>query len=163
MLNIIIIVLILAGLAVHRYLSAFWEQGQLPYSMGFLLFGNFFALTYLVSFIWMVGVVEGIIVSLLCYFQAVYSAGLWVFSLPWLISMNKNISIPRVNPSVYGSFPFLIIITAALTAVNFFASQYRSMWELIGENYRTTVFAFVGVLIIGNVARLAIMSKIVKE
>lgn len=101
MMNIAVIILVLIGLVVHRYLSGFWEQGQLPYSMGFLFFANLFALVYLVSFIWMFGIIGGIITTLLCYFQIVYSAGLWVFSIPGLINMHKsldNFQIPKVNP-----------------------------------------------------------------
>lgn len=163
MLNIVIIVLILVGLTVHRHLSFFWEEGILPYSFGFLFFANSFALTYLVSFVWMFGVVAGIIVALLCYLQVVYSVGLWVFSLPWLISMQKNSTLPRVNPLVYGGFSFLVMIIAALTVVNFFVSPYKSMWEIIGEDVWTPVLVFAGILIVGNLARVAIMSRMVKE
>ena len=151
MLNVIIIVLILIGLIVHRYLSTFWEQGQLPYSMGFLFFANFFALTYLVSFIWIFGITGGIVVALLCYLQIVYSAGLWVFALPGLISMHKSLDdliIPKVNPLAYGGFSFLVIIVAILTGINFFVSTYKSMWELMGENIWTPILIFIGIIVL---------------
>lgn len=157
---------ILLGLIVHRYLSGFWEQRQLPHSMGFLFFAHFFALTYLVSFVWMFGILGGIVVALLCFLQVVYSAGLWVFSLPGLVSMRKsldNYTIPRVNLMVYGGFSFLVIIVAILTVVNFFISPYKSMWELIGENIWTPILIFLGILVVGNVGRVAVMSKFLKE
>jgi len=166
MLNIAIIVFILFGLIVHRYLTTFWEQGQLPYSMGFLFFANSFALTYLVSFIWMFGIIGGIVVALLCFLQVVYSAGLWVFSLPGLISMHKsldNFTIPKVNPLVYGGFSFIVIIVAILTVINFFVSPYKSMWELMGENVWTPILIFLGILVVGNIGRVAVMSKFMKE
>jgi hypothetical protein len=130
MLNVVIIVFILLGLTIHRYLTAFWEQGLLPYSLGFLVFANFFALTYLVSFVWMFGMVAGVVVFLLCYLQVVYSAGLWVFSLPGLISRYRATTIPRVNRLVYGNFSLIVMIIAALTVMNFFVSPYKSMWEM---------------------------------
>jgi hypothetical protein len=157
MLNIAIIILILLGLIVHRYLSTFWEQRQLPYPMGFLFFANSFALIYLVNFIWMFGVIGGIVVALLCFLQILYSAGLWVFLLPGLISMHKsfdNFEVPKVNPLVYGGF---------LTAINFFVSPYKSMWELMGDNVWRPILIFLGILVIGNIARVTVMSKFMKE
>ncbi len=166
MLSITIIVFILIGLIVHRHLTAFWEQGMLPYSMGFLLFANSFALIYLVSFIWMFGIIGGIVVALLCYLQVVYCAGLWVFLLPVLISWQKsldNFTIPKVNPLVCGRFSFLVIIVAILTVINFFASPYKSMWELMGENVWTHILIFIGILVIGNVGRVAVLPKFTKK
>lgn len=166
MLNITIIILILLGLIVHRYLTTFWEQGQLSYSMGFLFFANSFALIYLVSFIWMFGIIGGVIIALLCFLQIIYTAGLWVFSLPGLISMHKsinNFTIPKVNSLAYGGFSFLVIIVAILTAINFFVSPYKSMWELMGDNVWTPLVIFIGILVIGNIARVAVMSKFMKK
>lgn len=61
------------------------------YSFGFLFFANSFAVTCLASFVWMFGTVAGVVVFLLlCYLQVVYSAGLWVFSLSWLIAMHRD-------------------------------------------------------------------------
>jgi len=163
MMNITIIVLILIGLTIHRYLSSFWEQGMLPYSIGFILFANLFAILYLVAFIWMFGSVAGIIISVLAYFQVVYSTGLWVFSLPWLVSMHRNIAVPRVNPMVYGGFSFLVIVLGVLTAANFFISQYMSIWDVLGHNYKMAALVFVVVLILGNIVRVSVMSKLMKE
>lgn len=166
MLNITIIIVILLGLIVHRYLTTFWEQRQLPYPMGFLFFANSFALIYLVSFIWMLGIIGGTVVALLCFLQVVYSAGLWVFFLPGLISMHKsldNFTISKVNPFVYGGFSFLVIIVAILTVINFFVSPYKSMWEFMGENVWPPIIIFLGILVVGNIARVAVMSKFMKE
>jgi len=134
--------------------------------MGFLFFANSFALIYLVSFIWMFGITGGIVVALLCFLQIVYSAGLWVFSLPGLISMHKsldNFTIPKVNPLIYGGFSFLVIIVAILTVINFFVSPYKVIWELMGENVWTPILIFIGILVIGNVGRAAVMSKFMKK
>jgi hypothetical protein len=134
--------------------------------MGFLLFANSFAITYLVSFIWMFGIIGGIVVALLCFLQVVYSAGLWVFSLPGLISMHKsldNFTIPKVDPLVYGGFPFIVIVVAILTLINFFVSPYKSMWELTGENVWTLILIFFGILVAGNIGRVAVMSKFMKK
>ncbi|MCX5718244.1 MAG: hypothetical protein NTW44_08110 [Nitrospirae bacterium] len=134
--------------------------------MGFLFFVYSFALIYLVSFIWMFGIIGGIVVALLCFLQVVYSAGLWVFSLPVLISMHKsldNFTIPKVNPLVYGGFSFTVIIVAILTVINFFVSPYKSMWELMRENVWTPILIFLGILVAGNIGRVAVMSKFMKK
>jgi len=167
MLDIIIIVLILIGLTVHRYLTTFWEQGRLPYSAGFTRFANLFALIYLVSFIWMFGAVAGIIVSILCYFQIVYSAALWLFLLPFLLSMygtHRNFTTPpQVNPFIYGGFSFIVIILGVLTIANFFISEYKSILELSDGNFWTLVLSFLAILIVGNVVRIVIMSKLARK
>jgi len=184
MLSISIIAIILVGLTVHRYLSGFYEQGMLPYPNGFLAFANFFAFAYLVSFIWMFGIVAGIIVALMCFFQVPYHAVLWVFVIiPNLLNkraarnIRKNPSynkfkmyalhspgsaryIPfalkrRMNLLVYGGFCILPLIVAVLTAVNFFVSPYKIMWILIRKDFGTIMFVFAGVLFVGNVARVA--------
>ena len=161
--NFIIIGLILTALTVHRYLTSFWEQGTLPYPFGFIIFVILFMVTCFVNFVWMFGALAGIGVFLLCILQAVYSAGLWIFLLPWLIKMQNDQNIPKVNLSAYASFPFLVVAIAALTILNFFVSSYQSMWHSLGENVWTAILVFLGVLILGNVARVHIMSKIVKE
>ncbi len=163
MLNVIIIVLVLVGLTVHRYLSTFWEKNEIPYPMGFTLLANLFALIYLVGYIWMFGVVAGVIVSILCYFQIVFSAFLWVFLLPWLVSTLRrnfsNLSIallcpPEVNPFVYGGFSYLVIIVGVLVVLNLLVSEYKSMWNLIGDNYWPVALVSLGVLVVGNIVRL---------
>lgn len=163
MLDIIIIVLILVGLTVHRYLSAYWEEEMLPYSWGFLTLVNLFAILYLLNFIWMFGLLAGIIISVLSYFQVVYSAGLWIFSIPWLLKVHRSPTFPPVNPMIYGGFSYLVIILGMLTTVNFFISQYMSIWKSIGHNYKMSVIIFFVVLTVGNIARVAVMSKFMKE
>jgi len=74
MLSFIILFLILIGIAFHHNLSSFWEQGRMPYSGGFLFFSKFFHLIYLSNFIWFLGVLPGIIISALCFFDVIYSS-----------------------------------------------------------------------------------------
>jgi tetratricopeptide (TPR) repeat protein len=143
MLEIIIIVLILVGLTVHRYLSAYWEEEMLPYSWGFLFFANLFAILYLINFIWLFGLLPGIIISVLIYFQIVYSAGFWIFLIPWLQKVHRSPTFPQVNPMVYGGFSLLIIILGVLTAVNFFFSKYKSLWKSLGYNYKILALIFL--------------------
>jgi len=159
MLNLVILGLILVGLTVHRYLTVYWEQRMLPYSFGFTFFVKIFALTCLVSFVWMFGAVAGVVIFLLCLLQVVYSAGLWIFSLPWLIAMERKQSIPSVNLLVYGGFSYLVMGIVVLTAANFFVSSYGSAWDALGDHVWTAVLVFIGVLLLGNVARISIMSK----
>ena len=108
----------------------------------------------------------GVIAALLCFLQIVHSACLWIFSVPGLISMHKSLDdlkIPKANPLVYGGFSFLVIIVAILTAINFFVSPYKSMWNLIGGNSQGFVLIFLAVLVPSNMARLAVMKQFIKE
>lgn len=159
MLNIIIIVLILLGLLVHRYLTTFYEQGRLPYSMGFTMFATVFWIIYSASFIWMFGIVGGIIVTLLCFFQILHVSILWIFSVPGLIQIYKNRDIPRLNPLIYGGFSYLILLIAILTVVNFFVSPYKSMLEIIGDDLWPSILVFIGIVVVGNIARVITLSK----
>jgi hypothetical protein len=164
--NTIIIALILIVITLHRYLSAFWEQGMLPYSFGLLIFTYFFYITYAISFIWMFGAVAGIVISLLCLFQIVYSSALWVFSLPWLVKMNNSnplYSIPEVDIWVYGGYSILVMSVLALTVLNFFIPPYKSMWAVIGQNTQTKAFVFLGILFVGNITRVFVLSKLLKK
>lgn len=165
MLNLIILLLILVILLVHRYLSSYWEQGTLPYSMGFLLFANFFIFLYLINFIWMFGFLLGIIITILAMSQIIFATLLWPFMIPKLMKLNSSSysEILRVNPSIYSSFPFLIIVLIVLTILNFFLSIYGQLSESIFRVFDNNIFAlvlsiFIFVLV-SNFLRIYVLSK----
>jgi len=68
----------------------------------------------------------------------------------------------RVNPFIYGGFSFLVMFLGVLTAVNFFVSPYMSIWGLMGENTMMYAIIFLVVLILGNLGRVAIMSRLIE-
>ena len=76
---------------------------------------------------------------------------------------HRNFTIPQVNPFIYGGFSFIVIILGVLTIANFFISEYKSILELSDGNYWILVLSFLAILIVGNVARIVIMSKLVRE
>jgi len=168
MLSIIIFTLIIVGLIIHRYLTNFWEQGMLPYAMGFLMFANILSIIYLVNFIWMFGFVLGIIITALTFFQIVFASFLWPFLLPQLISIHKDqpssklfSKLTNVNPFIYGSFSFLVIGLGLLTIINFFVSDYASLTKTIVDffdgNYIAPIFWIVSIAIISNIIRIYIL------
>ncbi|MBU0974193.1 hypothetical protein KKD03_00635 [Patescibacteria group bacterium] len=167
MLDLIILFLILIGLVTHRYLTNFWEQGMLPYAMGFLTFANIFIVIYLVNFVWIFGLVVGVAIFLFTFLQIVYASFLWPFLLPQLISIHKKPTIPKVNPLVYGSWSYIIIGLGLLTMVNFFVSDYasltKSIVELFGGSYITPIIWIVGIAILSNIIRSFILSKYLKK
>lgn len=166
MLDIIIIFLIFVGLITHRYLTEFWEQGILPYSMGFLTFANFFTVIYLINFIWMFGILVGIGVFLLTIFQIIYGSYLWPFLLP-LINIHKKPTITKVNPFIYGAWLYVVIGVGLLTVLNFFVSDYGSLLnnikELFDNNYATLAFWLIGTMIAGNLIRSYVLSRYMKQ
>ena len=151
---------------IFRYLDGFWEQGSLPYPIALSFFSNIFVLMYFASFIWMLGIIGGVIISLLCLFQIVHSTFLWCFLLPNLIRTFKCLDsrvIPKVNTLVYGGFSYLVIILMILTGVNFFVSPYKSMWRLIEKNIWTPILIFMFILVVGNIVRVIVMSRFLKN
>jgi len=167
MLDIIILFLILVGLVIHRYLTSFWEQGMLSYSMGFLTFANIFTVIYLINYIWIFGLAVGIAIFLLTFFQVIYGSFLWPFLLPQLISIHKRTTIPKVSTLVYGSWSYIVICLGLLTIVNFFVSDYASLAsniiEFLGGSYITPALWLVGTMILANLIRSYIMSKYLKN
>jgi len=170
MLGLIILILIVVGLITHRYLTNFWEQGTLPYAMGFLMFANIFLIIYLVNFIWMFGFILGIIITALTFFQIVFASFLWPFLLPQLISIYKDqptsrlfLKLTKVNPFIYNSFSFLVIGLGLLTIINFFISDYASLTKTIVEffdgNIITPVFWIICIAVISNIIRSYVLSK----
>ena len=163
MINLIILILIVAGLVIHRYLTAFWEQRMLPYPMGFLTFANMFTVIYLINFVWVFGFIVGVAVFLLTFFQIIYSSFLWPFLLPQLVSIHKKPTIPKANPLVYGLWSYIVIGLGILTIVNFIVSDYaslkKSIVEFFGGSYITPALWLVGVMVVANLIRSYILSR----
>ena len=174
MINLIILILIVAGLIIHRYLTTFWEHGMLPYAMGFLMFANIFSIIYLVNFIWMFGFVVGVIIAVLTFFQIVFASFLWPFLLPQLMSVHKKQApsklfskLTNVSQITYGSWSFLIIGLGLLTIINFFVSDYASLTKTIvaffDGNYITPILWVIGIALISNVIRSYALSKFLEK
>ena len=173
MLNIIILFTILIGLIIHRYSTFFWEQGMLPYSMGFLMFANLFVVLYLINFIWIFGIIIGIIISILTFFQITYSTLLWPFLLPWLIKINKQLSpwprtfkrpiIPKTNILAYGLWSYVVLGLAILTILNFLISDYMSLSETTIKLFNENYILLVVVIIVSNFIRNYIMKKFISS
>lgn len=170
MLNLIILILILIGLIVHRHLTPHWEQGRLPYAMGFLTLANLFWIIYLVNFIWIFGLVLGIIIFALTFSQVIYTSFLWLFLLPNVISINKDqpspqlwVKLTTVNPLIYSSFFLIVVGLGLLMIVNFFVSDYASLKILIVEylngNYLRPILWIVGIAVVSNIMRIFVLSK----
>ncbi len=163
MINIIILILILVGLVMHRYLTTFWEQGLLPYHFGFLIFAHLFALIYLVSYIWMFGLLVGVVCFILSYFQIIYGSYLWLFLLSWLTNIYRKPVMPKVNLIIYGGWSFLIIGLGILTVLNFFISDYTSLLKNIlkslNNNYTLFGSLLIGSMVIGNIIRIYLLKK----
>jgi len=167
MLDIIILILILVGLVIHRYLTSFWEQGMLPHAMGFLTFTNIFTALYFVNFVWVFGFVAGIVIFLLTFLQIIYASFLWPFLLPQLLSNHKKPTLPKVNLIAYSSWSYIVIGLGLLTVVNFFVSDYasltKSIVESFGGSYITPTFWIIGITVLSNIVRSYALSKFFNE
>ncbi|MFH1349278.1 MAG: hypothetical protein ABIH58_06645 [Patescibacteria group bacterium] len=165
--NILILSLIVIGLVIHRYLTAYWENGILPYSAGFLMFANLFLLVQIVSFIWIFGFLLGVAVFLLTLFQIIYASYLWPFLLPGQIRMHKKFAMPTVNQFVYAIWPYIVMATGLLTIANFFVSDYGSLTDLILESINGDIgllfLVIVGSMAVGNIARSICLKKLLNS
>jgi len=162
MFNYAIITVVLLGLSIHRYLSAYRENQLLPYSMGFDVLSIIFVVLYTVSFIWMFGIIPGIVVSGLCFFQVINSSFLWIFGIPGLIRMNRNKEFPKVNAFKYGSYFFVVTSLLIMVIINFVITSYKAMWYTIAENLWIILAGFGGIVVMGNLFRLLAMRRIVR-
>lgn len=153
MLNILIVLSIVVGLVAHRYLSTFWENHALPYPGGFLIFSNLFVVVYSIGLIWMFGIFSGLLLAAGCFFQLVYSSVLWIFSIPWVLKINKATTLPRVNWMVLGGFSYLVIFLSCLVLINFFSSSYGMLDNLERNDLLAFWRYFALFAILGNIAR----------
>ena len=163
MLNIAILILIIVGLIIHRHLTMYLELGFLPYSFGFLWFANIFAILYLVNLIWMFGLLAGVVIAALTFFQIPHSAALWIFLVPSLLMMQKKRAITSVNQIIYGGWSYIVMLLGALTIVNFFVSGYKAVWEYLDHNYKAFALIFFVIVVVGNMIRIFVMSKFLKS
>ena len=170
MISVIILILILFGLVIHRYLNTFWEIGNLPYPGGFTIFATLFIALYLINYIWLFGFLVGIVIFILTLFQIIFSSFLWPFLLPSVMNMHKKPSTllfldpPKVNPFIYGIWSFIIIVLGGLTILNFFISDYGYLLieveESLNYNYKTAIILLAGSMILGNLIRIYIMKRL---
>lgn len=165
--DILILIVICIGLIIHRHLSVFWEAGTLSYTHGFTLFVMIFTITYLANFIWIFGIIIGLILSALTFFQIIHSAFLWPFLLPGLIKINRKKDITSLlhkqHPKfwIYGGWTYLIIGLIILTVINFFVGNYSSftiriLESLKGNIFQLAIYLVIG-LVVGNLLRILTM------
>lgn len=100
---------------IHKFLSIFWEQGNLPYNFGFTLFYMIFIISVAINSVHYFGWVSGIILTLLIISGIIYNLYLMpIFS----IFLNVYIKIPGNfckdaiswgRPLVFNNFAYLIL------------------------------------------------------
>lgn len=170
--SIFILILICLLLVLHRYLSAFFEQGNLPYANGFLVFFKVFIVLVIVNLIWIFGIVPGLILSLLTFFQVIFSAFLWPFQLLVLLKEKHEESylfLPNREPNklLYGGWSNLIFVLLLLTIINFFYENYSSMAYKIlksinGGVGKVIIYSII-FIVIGNILRIISMKLFLSD
>jgi hypothetical protein len=164
MVSIIILILIFFCLVLHRYLTFFWESGILPYPWGFTSFATLFIVIYLINYIWLFGFLVGIILFVLTLFQIIYASYLWPFLLSTVKNIQQGLSIPRVNPIIYGIWSFAVLALGGLTILNFFISEYGYLLSKIGlfldNDYKIAVILLVGSMVLGNLIRIYVLKRL---
>lgn len=127
--------------------------------MGFAIFGLIFALLYTVNFILFFGVMIGIALAVLCFFQIIFGGILWPALLPYFYGISKKTDIPKVNMGVYAVWSILVPTFLVITVLNLFLVDYRILSNLSSFNLRPYVIA-LAILLLGHIIRV-IATKLV--
>ena len=135
--NIILLTLIIIGLILHNYLSFFWEDENLPYSLGFSAMASLFFLLYFINFIRMFGVKIGLILGFLCFFQIIFNLFLWFFlyrslKIETFFKRSGRIELNLIAFSLWG---FLVPIILVLTIINSFYSNFEELKPFLTNLY----------------------------
>ena len=137
MMNIILLTLIIIGLILHNYLSFFWEDENLPYSLGFSAMASLFFLLYFINFIRMFGVKIGLILGFLCFFQIIFNLFLWFFLYRSLKieTFFKRSGRIEMNLIAFSLWVFLVPIILVLTIINSFYSNFEELKPFLTNLY----------------------------
>ena len=135
--NIILLTLIIIGLILHNYLSFFWEDENLPYSLGFSAMASLFFLLYFINFIRMFGVKIGLILGFLCFFQIIFNLFLWFFLYRSLKieTFFKRSGRIEMNLIAFSLWVFLVPIILVLTIINSFYSNFEELKPFLTNLY----------------------------
>lgn len=141
--NIFLLFLFFILMIIHRFLTVFWEQGNLPYNFGFVLFCQVYFFAVFIFSIHLFGWILGIIVFLLFMFQVVYFvyAKIFLFLLLKIYSKN-NIEIVKFKPVLkYNKFTCvvqcvwsnLVPIFLILVIISLFTTDYLYGQSLLNK------------------------------
>jgi hypothetical protein len=164
--NFVILFIILAILAVHQYLTIFYDLKRLPYDFGFRAFVFIFFVLCVINFIFMLGFFWGLVLFLATLFQLFNVSFLWIFVVPTAYKLTKIVSSSDVKPnmSVYAIFSALVPSLAILTIINFFVSEKRNLLSLFNEHFLDNSGQFwcllTFLIIAGNIARVITQNKL---
>ena len=144
---------------INNYLLIFSAQGRLPASIGYNLFAKFGHIAIFVVSIWSFGWLFGVILSLLYIFNILNATISWVITY---IATNKYISNntePKLNLTLYGFFPFLVIIVIFLAVLSFFIVDFGAISEMIYYYNYSPIYVLVILSIVCLILRLILIKK----
>jgi hypothetical protein len=163
----IILLLICIGIILHRKLSAYWEIGNMPSNFQFIKYVFLFNVLLLINCIWLFGIISGIVLFVLTFYQVIYSAFLWPFMIPDIVSDLKSIDkgeidfthrIKEPKKVVYIGWRFLIIFLFFLTAINFIVGEYsvlhNKIFEFSNDSFKSIILFTLISIITGNALRI---------
>lgn len=150
----------LIGLVLHRYLSTFYDNRALPFSMGFAMFSVIFAILYIVNFVWFFGIIIGLALGLLCFFQVIFGGVLWPALLPYFYKISKDSSIPKVKLGVYAVWGIMVPVFLIITVLNLFIVDYKQLSHIFGFKLQPYII-LIGVLAVGHTLRVIATKMII--
>jgi len=132
-------------LLMHRFLSVFWEQGNLPYNLGFVMHLWLFFIAVLINSIYYFGWIFGLILFFLTIFQVVfflYLRPILFILLQIYTKMPASLDITSFPPKIrFNSFAMAILslwgwiipIFLIVSIVNLFMHKYLMGIEIINN------------------------------
>lgn len=155
--DIVILIFILILLTFHRFLTVFWEQGNLPYAAGFLMFNTMFTICFFINFVHWFGFLIGLIIAFLTLFQITF----FIFIRPMLFLMLQwytrftdcfdtysfSGSSPKMKFNkqaflVQGLWSTSVPILLVLTIINLFVGKFKIGLDVINSIGLQNVFVF---------------------
>ena len=157
--SILIIISIYVFSGINNYLLLFLTQGKLPASIGYNLFAKFGHIAIFVVSVWSLGWFFGVMLSLLYIFNILNATISWVITYA---ATNKYISDntePELNLTLYGFFPFLVIIVIFITVLSFFIIDFGAISELLSYYDYSPLFVLLVISILCLILRLMLIKK----
>ena len=145
------------------YILASQQQiGIVPYPFGVTAFCMINHLTVLITGIWYLGWIAGIILLLLHVFGLIHACFGWILSVLSLPFMNSYERMDRIVRTEVATLSFITPAFAIFMIASFFVTDYKCVFNTFEFNYISWITIGV-VFLIGNFLRMIVSKLIVNE
>jgi len=137
------------------------RMGLNPYPFGSTILCYITHFILLVTNIWYLGWIAGIIVFLLSFFSMLHSTIGWVFSIPTLFYTDESQFFRLVRRQVSLLTPTLLI-SLIFCIISFINTEFMSLMYFFEDNLNLIPIFIIGCIVL-NIIRILIVKSITKE